>query len=116
MVHQYAPQLLGCNSEEMSPIFPVDRAGAAQPQVRLVDESRGLQGVFPALAPHLPGCDAMQLGVYKFYELVSSSLIASTPFREKASDCARTFSHIHRQPIRELISKKIFAPTAFRKV
>ena len=41
--------------------------------------------------------------VYKFYELVSSSLIASTPFREKASDCVRTFSHIHRQPIRELI-------------
>ncbi len=48
----------------------------------------------------------MQLGVYKFYKLISSSLIASAPFREKASDCVRTFSHIHGQPIRELI----FAP------
>src|SRR5436305_10656269 len=64
--------------------------------------------MFPALAPHLPGCDAMQLGVYKFYELVSSSLIASPPFREKASDRVRVFSHIHRQSIRELI----FAPAA----
>jgi hypothetical protein len=74
-------------------------------------ESRGLEGVFPALAPHLPGCDAMQLAVYKFHELVGSSLIASTPFPEKAGYCVRIFRHIHRQSLRELF----FAPAALIK-
>jgi hypothetical protein len=44
----------------------------------------------------------MQLAVYKFHELVGSSLIASTPFPEKAGYCVRIFRHIHRQSLREL--------------
>ena len=45
----------------------------------------------------------MQLGVNNFHELVSSSLVASTPLREKAGDDVRIFRHIHRQFACELI-------------
>jgi hypothetical protein len=102
VVHQHSPQLLGCNGEKMSPIFPVDRAGAAEPQVHLVHKSRGLQGVFSAFAPHLTGCDSMQLAVHEFHELGRSSLVASTPFPEKAGDHVRIFCHNCHQSIREL--------------
>jgi hypothetical protein len=53
----------------------------------------------------------MQLAVDKFHELVGSSLVASTPFHEKAGYCVRIFRHIHRQSLRELF----FTPAALIK-
>src|ERR1017187_9624159 len=58
VIHQHPPQLLGCNGEKMSPIFPVDRTGAAEPQIRLMHESRGLE--LPLAAS--PGALPIELG------------------------------------------------------
>ena len=68
----------------MSTALPVDAVDVDQPQVRLVDERRGLQGVADAFPSQITSGDSLQLGVDERQQLVERGLVAATPGVEQS--------------------------------
>jgi hypothetical protein len=71
VIDENPAQLKGRNRVKVSSVLPVDRLRAAHPQVRLVEQRRGLQGVGPPLPPHLCRRDVVQFGVNQIHELAA---------------------------------------------
>ena len=65
-IDQDAPHLLAGYGEEVSPVPDFQRCRTDQPDVGLVDQGRGLQGVSWTLTAHLAGGNAMQFGIDEF--------------------------------------------------
>ena len=66
MIDQYAPHERCGDTKKLIPIVPFDFLLLSEPQVRLVHESRGLQGVAGALAPQIKRREAPKFGVNRF--------------------------------------------------
>src|SRR5205823_14375689 len=49
VIHEDLPHELGCDSKEMSTVFPLGGALSNQPHVRFVDKSSALEGVIASL-------------------------------------------------------------------
>jgi hypothetical protein len=66
-----------------------------EPEIRLVNERRGLQRVTVALAAKLAGSDPAQFGIDQRQQGFEGAAIAATPVSEQTRD-VRTSGH--RQP------------------
>jgi hypothetical protein len=76
VVDQDAAHLQAGDGEKMIPILNGDRSSANQFQVGLVNQRRGLQGVFLALPAHFTGGNPVELFVDKLGHLLSGLPIA----------------------------------------
>ena len=83
MVHQDAAHGLGGHPEELGPVLPARLALVDQPQVGLVDEGGGLQGVAGVLAPEVALGLAVQLVVDDGHELVQGGGVTTAPGLEQ---------------------------------
>src|SRR5262249_46329973 len=70
-------------------VVPVQLRAAAQPQVDLVDEGGGLQGVAVALAAQVPPGDLPQLAVDQRQQFLGRRLVALLPSPQELRDLLR---------------------------
>ena len=86
MIDQNAAHLLTGNGEEMSTILDLQRFGAGQAQVCLVDQGGSLEGMPFPLMPHLAGSDAMEFPVNQIGHLIARLPVAGThPVQERCN-------------------------------
>jgi hypothetical protein len=64
-IHEDMSHDLGADSEEVIAVLPVALRSLHKPNVRLVHESRGLQGVAGTFVRHIPLRDAVELMVHE---------------------------------------------------
>ena len=76
------------HAEKVRPILPIDLPLVDEPEVHLVDQGRGLQGVVGPLAPKLARRHATELRVDQRQQLIERSLVAATPIAEQRRDFA----------------------------
>jgi hypothetical protein len=86
VVDQDAPHQLRRYREEVRPVLPRHALQVHQPQVRLVDQRRGLQSVPAALAAHEVAGQAPKLFVNDGRELVERFPVSAAPGLEQDSD------------------------------
>jgi hypothetical protein len=60
VVHEDLAHEPGRNPEEMRPVLPAHLSLVDQPQIRFVDQSRGLQDMAGPLLPHVPAGNLAQ--------------------------------------------------------
>ena len=77
------------DTKEMRSILPIDLALVDEPDVRLMNEGRRLQGVVGPLAPKLARGNAAKLRIDEWQQLVERSPVAATPIAEQRRDVAR---------------------------
>src|SRR6185312_16358027 len=76
----------GRNTKEVRAVFPLAAVVGSQSDVRLIYESRGLQGVPWLLRAHEAARHTMQLGVNERHQAVESGLAPPSPFRKQLRD------------------------------
>jgi len=76
VIDEYPPHGLGGGGEEVP--APVERLVADEPQVRLVDEGGGVQGVAGGLGGHAYGGEGPQLVVHE-WEQIGRGLAVTGP-------------------------------------
>ena len=72
----------------MGAILPVDLTLVNQPQVDLVNEGGGLQGMVGPLAPNLAGGNPVKFRVNERQQLIERGTVATTPGTEQSRDAA----------------------------
>jgi len=77
------------DAKEMRAILPIALALIDEPDVRLVNEGRRLQGVVGPLVPKLARGNAVELRIDEWQQLIEGSPVASTPVAEQRRDVAR---------------------------
>ena len=77
------------DTEEMRAILPIDLTLVDEPDVHLMDESRGLQGVIGPFVPELAHRHAAELRIDERQQLIERSPVAATPIAEQRGDVAR---------------------------
>jgi hypothetical protein len=102
VIDQDAPHDLGRDTKTMGAILPIDVALIAEPDVRLMNKGRRLQGVVSPLAPKLAGRHASELRVDEWQQLVERSPVAAIPIAEQCRDVAR---RDHRSLLQSIGSK-----------
>ena len=83
------PHFTRDGGEEVSPVLPVRIVRAEQPQVHLVDQARGPQGVTGPFLPEIAGRDATQLRVHERHQLIPRLFVSAAQFSEQRRDMAR---------------------------
>lgn len=86
VIHEDPAHDFRCNPEELRAVLPGNALLIDEPEVQLVDESRGYQRVLPPFAPQMPGGDATQLGIDQREQRVSRRRVALRPAEQQASD------------------------------
>jgi hypothetical protein len=76
----------------MSPVLPVNSLESSQPQVELVDQSRGLQGMVGPFAPHAASRSLVKFAVYAWSQLLECGLVAVAPCLQEFRDFV---FHVH---------------------
>ena len=89
VVHQDPPHHARRQAEELGPVPPVDPALVHQPEIGLVHQGGGLEGVAGGLAAQVLGCQAMQLLVDHGEHLIEALLVAPAPVQQPLGDGAR---------------------------
>jgi hypothetical protein len=77
------------NTKEMRSILPIALALVDEPDVRLMNQSRRLQGVVGTLAAKLTRGNAPELRIDEWQQLTKSSPVAPTPVAEQRRDVGR---------------------------
>ena len=85
MVHQDPSHRLRGDRQEVHPPLP-GHVGAAQPQVRFVDQRRRLESVIGTLVPEVAPGEGVQLPVHQGNELGEGRFIALAPGEEQPAD------------------------------
>ena len=112
VVHEDAAHDLRRDTKEVRAILPIDLALVNEPDVRLMDQGRRLQGVVGALAPKLARGDAAELGVDEGQQLTERSAVAATPIAEQRRDVRRR--HLGSPSTSVLLSFDPFRPPVAR--
>src|SRR5262245_59153913 len=86
VVDEDAADQVGGKGEELGAARPVESGMAVEPQIGLMDDGGGLQGMPSPLAAQLLGGDAPQLVVDQRQNLLRGLLIAAAPALQQASD------------------------------
>jgi hypothetical protein len=73
----------------MSTVLPIDLTLFNQPNVGFINESRCLERMLPAFAPHIAMCQAAQFAIYEGHQPVERPLISQFPTRQQSSDLLR---------------------------
>jgi hypothetical protein len=89
MVDQDSTHDLGGNAEEVRLVLPIHLALIGEPEVCLVDEGRGLQGMPGPLVFQLPRGDSTQLGIDQRQQSLESIAIAPAPAIEQRRNVRR---------------------------
>jgi hypothetical protein len=82
VIDQDPPHHLRGHAKEVGPAFEVDAALLDEPEVRLVNERRGLQRVAVPLTAKLPGGNSTQLGIDHWQQGFEGVAIPATPVSE----------------------------------
>ena len=106
-------QLCG-DGKEMRPVLPLDSARVSQPEIGLVHERSGLQGMPRALTCHVAACQPMEFVVNERREAGQSVLIAAVPGEQQLGDITRR-SGLHEEwRTVAIIRRTRFPPTGRR--
>jgi hypothetical protein len=84
-IHQDAPHQLGGDTEEVGAVLPVHFFHVHQPQVSLIDQSSGLQGLAGPFLGYVALRQPVQLPVYNGYKLVERILLSPAPRLQQES-------------------------------
>jgi len=79
MLNEDAPDKLGRDRKEVSSILPLHALVIYKAHIGFVDESRGLEAVAGALAPHVAAGQAVELLINDGREFFQGGLIAFAP-------------------------------------
>ena len=74
------------HAEEMRPILPIDLALVDDAQIHLMNQRGRLQGVADSFHPKLARCNAAELRVDEWQQLIKRSAVAATPINEERRD------------------------------
>lgn len=86
MVDEDAAHQRGREAEELGPVLPLDRPGAHQLEVDLIDESRGLEGGARALVGEMAFRHASQVLDDEGHQLLQRRWIPLAPLVEQSGD------------------------------
>jgi hypothetical protein len=87
------------NTKKMRSILPIDLALVDEPDVRLMNKGRRLQGVVGPLVPKLARGHAAELRIDEWQQLIERSPVAATPLAEQRRDVARRNHWSLLQPV-----------------
>jgi hypothetical protein len=83
MIHENVPHHTSGDGEEVRAIVPCHGFRIDQPEIRLVDERRGLQAVIRPLVPDVPLRDSMELCVNERNQPLQGVVVALPPFQKQ---------------------------------
>jgi hypothetical protein len=89
VIDENAPHGLGGDTEELRAVLPLGASLVDEPEVRFVDERRGLQGVIVRFTPHCSGRLAVQLGINDRQQPFARTCVALTPRQQEWGDIGR---------------------------
>ena len=78
-IHQNAPHEARGHREEVHAILPLDLLDFDQPEIRLVDERRGLKRMPDAFVAHVAPRDTAQFLMDERQQLIERGLLTSAP-------------------------------------
>jgi hypothetical protein len=88
-IDQDAPHQPRRHRQKVGAVLPVHLSDVDQPQIRLVDERRGLQGLAGSLAREASLRDSPQLTVHERHQGIEGGFVTLPPRQEKRGDLTR---------------------------
>ena len=84
MVHENSPHHAGSDRQEMRAVVSRHILRINQPQIRFVDQRRGLEAMAGTLSCHAPARDLVKLPLYERNQTVEGGLVALTPLQQQS--------------------------------
>jgi hypothetical protein len=78
-IHEDSSHQLRGQAEELGAILPLDLTDIDQPEIRLINQSRGLQRMTGTLSRHVSPCGPVQFPIDQWKQLLQSSVISIAP-------------------------------------
>lgn len=100
VIDQNPPHHLRGDSKEVRAVLPGDPFLAEQPQLRLVDERRRLQGVVRAFMAQIRRCPATEVTIDQRHQRVTRSNVPLRPGSKQGAD--RVIGHGSHRPLEGL--------------
>ena len=111
MVHENVPHHASGYRQEMRAVVPRHVFGINEPQIRFVDQRRGLKAMPSTLSCHASSRELVKLPLYERNQSVEGGCVALTPFQQQSGSLRRLVRNVAILRLFRLVHR-VAAPTS----